>query len=402
VRRLSIALVVQGRFHAFDLARGLARRGHEVVIFTNYPAWAAARFDIRPAQVRSAWAHGAVVRALPYMPVPRSSGRTDVWLHQTFGRWAARALEGRSWDVVHCWSGVSEELLRSDRIDARCRLLMRGSAHIAVQDQILRDEEARTGAKLDRPSPWMVAREIREYALADRVLVLSDFARRSFESQGYPSERLLTVPLGVDVQAFRPARGAVAARARRIKGGQPLRVLYAGALSLRKGLWDLAEATRLAADVPFELRLAGTMLPEAGPVVDRMAGDVVRLGKIDQSDLPAVYGDADLFVFPTLEDGFGMVLTQAKAAGLPVLCTDHCAGPDLIREGVDGWVVPIRAPEALAARLRWCHEHRDQFAAMADNVATAFRPRDWSAVAEHFERLVHEELVTRPGRARPA
>jgi glycosyltransferase involved in cell wall biosynthesis len=392
---MNIAIVVQGRFHAFDLARGLAQRGHDVVIFTNYPAWAAARFDIRPANIRSAWVHGAAARTLPYLPMGRP-GRTDVWLHQAFGKWAARALEGRPWDVVHSWSGVSEELLKSDRIDARVRVLMRGSAHIEVQDEILRDEEARTGVAIDRPSPWMKARELREYALANRVLVLSTYAKRTFESRGYPADRLLTLPLGVDVRAFRPSPGVVEARARRIRAGAPLRVLYAGALSLRKGLWDLAEAARRLVDVPIEFRLAGTMLAEAEAAVAGMGAAARPVGKIDQRELPAVYWDADVFVFPTLEDGFGLVLTQAQAAGLPVLSTDHSAAPDLIRDGVDGWILPIRSPELLASRLRWCHEQRESLATMATGVANAFRPRDWSRVAEDFERQMQDILVRHP------
>jgi glycosyltransferase involved in cell wall biosynthesis len=394
VIRRRIALVVPGRFHAFDLARALAQRGHEVVIFTNYPTWAVARFDVGPVTVRSHWVQGITGRGLGHLPAAVRPARAEGWLLRAFGRWAATALEGSAWDLVHCWSGVSEELLRSRRVVARDRWLMRGSSHIAVQDRLLAEEEVRAGVPVERPSQWMVARELREYALADRVVVLSSFARRTFEQEGYPADKLVVVPLGVDVGAFRPPADRVEAREARIRRGTPLQVLYAGTLSLRKGLWDLEAALeQLGEETPVEVRLVGPETPEAQSVLRRMGSRVRLMGKRAQRALPPVYWDADLFIFPTIEDGFGLVLTQAKAAGLPILCTAHSAGPDLVSDNVDGWIVPIRSPELLAARVRWCHEHREALARMARRVATHFQARDWSSVAEAFEAAMEHRLA---------
>jgi glycosyltransferase involved in cell wall biosynthesis len=384
---MRIALVVPGRFHAFDLARGLAARGHDVTVLTNYPAWAASRFDLGGATVRSCGWQGAAGRLLARAPRVLGSERSDAWMSRWFGRWAARVLAGGEWDLIHCWSGVSEELLASSSVRAHCRWLMRGSSHIAVQDRLLREEEQRARTRLDRPSAWMIARERREYALADRIVVLSTFARRSFEDEGVPADRLLTVPLGVEIDAFRVPPDAVGRRLQRICAGAPLRVLYAGALTLRKGLWDLATALERLDDVPLDVRVIGGETPEAQTALTRLAGRARRLGHVPQADLPAHYWDADVFVFPTIEDGFGMVLTQAQAAGLPVIATDHCAAPDLVQDGVTGWLVPARAPEALAARLRWCHEHRDALADMASRVSCSAVPRDWGRVAGQLADL---------------
>ena len=280
---LRIALVVPGRFHAFDLGRALARRGHAVTIFTNYPGWAAARFDVQPATVRSDWMQGAAGRGLGRLPAALKPTGAEAWLQRTFGRWAAAALEGVRWDVVHCWSGVSEELLQSRRVDAGARWLMRGSAHIAVQDRLLAEEEARAGIRTERPGASMIARELREYALADRVVVLSSFAARTFETEGFPSSRLTVLPLGVDVAAFRATAGALAARDARIRRGEPLRVLYVGTLSLRKGLWDLAAALERLSDVPLDVRLVGPETPESSPLLGRMGSRVTWLGKQPQA-----------------------------------------------------------------------------------------------------------------------
>ena len=139
---LRIALVIPGRFHGFDLARALLARGHDVTVLTNYPKSVVEGFGVPAARVRSFLGHGAFVRGYGQLsrllPMPSS----ESWSLEMFGRWAARELRGTPWDIVHCWSGASEELLEDGRVSAGCRLLMRGSAHIDVQSRLLIDEEA--------------------------------------------------------------------------------------------------------------------------------------------------------------------------------------------------------------------------------------------------------------------
>lgn len=379
---MRIAIVAHGRFHAFDLARELRALGHDVTLLSNYPAWVRSRFGLEQVDYRPLVAHGASERVLSRL-VPARRQLFEQARHEWFGRWAARTLGGGHWDVVHCWSGVSEEILRSPELNGAVRVLMRGSAHIREQSELLEAEEQRLGMSIERPSPWMVAREEREYALADRIVVLSTFARTTFERRGVTASRLSVLPLGVDTAAFGVDAEVRERRAARVLEGRPLRVVYAGALSAQKGLLDLLEAARRCADLPIVFELVGAALPEmAGPLAAR-PGNVVVTGAVDQGALPAVYAAADLFVFPTIQDGFGMVLSQAAAAGLPILCSTNCAGPELIAAGAPGWVVPIRRPDLLADRLRWCHEHRP---ALAEMVRTTFVPhvRSWRDVAEDF------------------
>lgn len=390
---LRVAIVAHGRFHAFDLARELHAQGHDVVTFSTYPAWAAARFGIDAASYRGNPVQGVIDRGLGRLPA--AFARSEAWRHRRFGRWAARAIASRPWDVVHCWSGVSEELLRSPAVRAGCRVLMRGSAHIAEQDELLRAEQARAGVPIDRPSAWMVAREEREYALADRIVVLSEFARASFARRGHGADKVTVLPLGVDVARFGASPADIEARVGRIRGGAVLTVVYAGALSARKGLVDLVDVARQCAGLAVRFVLVGPAVPETAALLSGAGSNVTILGKVDQGALPAIYRDADLFLFPTIEDGFGMVLTQAMAAGLPILCTTNCAGPDMMVPDRDGWVLPIRAPEAFADRLRWCDAHREDLAAMVSTRAAGDLARDWSDVAAKFAVRAREWVAGR-------
>ena len=399
--KLRIAIVVHGRFHAFDLARALIARGHHVTVFTNYPQWATARFNLPSRAVRSHVGHFVADRAVGAAAWSRLSRGWEPIGHQAFGRWAARELARESWDVVHCWSGVSEELLESAAGRATPTLLMRGSSHIAFQRRLLDEESVRVGADLDRPSDWMVAREQREYERASRLVVLSTFAKRSFVEEGVPGDRLSVLPLGVDASAFRASETAIEERCERIRSGRPITVVYAGTVSFRKGFWDFAEIIRAVPAGRFRFVLAGSVLPECQSLVQSLGSRVETLGPLPQAQLPGFYRQGDLFVFPTLEDGFGLVLTQAAASGLPILATAHCAAPDLIVEDESGWILPIRDAHAFAGRLDWCDGHREAVAGMVRTAALRAQASDWAAVAVDFERICHDvasqELSQRSG-----
>jgi glycosyltransferase involved in cell wall biosynthesis len=384
---VKIAIVVQGRFHAFDLGNALVRRAHDVTLFTNYPRWAARRFGADPARVRSFPWHGIVTRAYQRTGSLALARRCEPPAHRRFGRWAARELGRGRWDVIHSWSGVSEEIFQSPAAAGALTLLMRGSSHIATQRQLLDEESRRAGAELDRPGDWMVARERREYELADAVVVLSSFSARTFLEQGFDAGRLELVPLGVDLQAFNADAATRSDRIARIRRGDPLTVLYVGALSYRKGLLDLMQIVRAPGVSSMRFRLVGHVMPEGRRLLASLPANVEVTGKIPQAQLPAVYRDADLFVFPTIEDGFPAVLAQAQAAGLPIITTPNGAGHDIVRSDRDGWIVPIRRPEAVVERLDWCERNRSALATMVASGGQETRSRTWDEVAEQFEAM---------------
>ncbi len=384
---MKIAIVVHGRFDAFDLARELIGRGHDVTLLTNYPAFVAARFGIPRPRVRSFLAHGVLSRAA-WRLFPRGlGGRVDRYANTAFGRWAARRLRRHSWDVVYCFSGVAEEVLQTLRGTPTARFVVRGSAHIAEQRQILADEQVRAGRWVERPSDWIVAREEREYALADGIVTLGTFAERSFLARRVEAGKLHRIRLGVSVRAFEAPAAVLEERRRRVRAGEPLRILNVGTFSLQKGAVDWLTVIRQADPRRFHFRFVGPVSGDAQPLCQEVRGVAEFAGKKPQATLPAEYAWGDLFVLPTLQDGFGVVIPQALAGGLPVLTTANCGAADLIENEHNGWVVPIRRPDLLLERLHWCDAHRE---ALADMVTAAHRTGvgwDWSQTAAEAEEI---------------
>jgi glycosyltransferase involved in cell wall biosynthesis len=396
---MKIAVVVHGRWDAFDLTRALSRRGHNVTLVTNYPRWAVERFGVAGDCVRSLWPHGVLSRALARLGGPAAIRRYESQLHRLFGRWAAATLRGPHWDVLYIFSGVAEESLRVLEGTSTLRLLVRESSHIRTQDRLLREEEIRTQTLQDRPSGWMIAREEREYALADAIRVLSRFAYQTFVAEGVPASRVKLIASGIQVDTFRPSETQLEQRRRRLLSGAPLRVLNVGTFAFRKGVWDTATVIRTLGTERFEYRFVGPVAAEASRLAAELHGQATFVPKQPQSRLPSSYAWGDVFMLPTIEDGYAIVLAQAAAAGLPLLTTPNGAGWDLVRDGENGWVLPVRCPQGFIERLDWADRHRVELAGMVRPAHTLGAIRDAADVAADLERVCAEYVGTAVSRA---
>ena len=266
------------------------------------------------------------------------------------------------------------------------RWLARGSSHIRTQARLLMEEERRAGVAIDKPSEWMIAREEREYALADAIVTISGFAERSFAETVF-AEKVFTIPLGVQTEDFQIGPAKIEERRQRIVSDGPLRVLFVGTKSFRKGIVDLI-AIANALNGKLKFKIVGSTEPGAGRFLKRFAAGVELCSPVGQLDLAGVFEWADVFIFPTIEDGFAAVLAEAHAAGLPILTTTNCGGPDFIVDGVTGWVMPIRKPEAFVERLQWADAHRPELAEMVRRISTDFKPRTWDEFARDFEEAL--------------
>lgn len=393
-RPLRIDIAVHGRFYAFDLARALLARGHDVRLLTNYPKRIVARFGIPQQHVESYLWHGLLTRLYYRLSKKLDLPDLEPWLHRKFGRWTAKRVR-RDGDVLNIFSGIAEESLRTLGKDyPGVTILVRGSAHIRTQHDLLADEETRCAIPVDKPSNWIVAREEREYTLADYVVVLSSFARDSFLAQGFPADKILPLPLGADTQRFKPLPAVLEARRKRVRSGDPLRILMVGTFSPRKGAFDLI---RIAQSMHgrMRFRFVGDVPDESAALHRKAQGFVEFIPRMPEFELPEQYAWGDIFCFPTIEDGYAVVLAQALTACLPVLTTPNCSAPDIVRDDENGWILPIRSPGSFISRLDWCDKNRDSLSRMIEDMCHVSLTRDWSAVAEHFEMLVRTALVKR-------
>jgi glycosyltransferase involved in cell wall biosynthesis len=384
---MKVTISVSGRFHAFYLARELDKRGALSRLITSYPTFEARRYGVPAGKVRSIVSNEVIARAWRRMPASlRARCNLQRFLADRFDRLAARAIREGS-DVFDALSSCALFSLRRAKTMGMMTVVERASSHILHQTELLEEEYARFGLATRVTHPAIIEKEQEEYATADYVAVPSLFVKRSFLVRGFPEERIIHTPFGVDLDEFEPVP----------KQDDVFRVIHCGAVSLRKGVQYLLQAFAELRLPKAELWLVGGVFDEARPLLAKYASpSVVVHGHKPQAELKWYYGQSSVFCLASIEEGLAYVQPQAMACGLPVICTTNTGGEDIVREGVDGFIIPIRDVEALKARILWCYENPERRREMGESarerVAQGFT---WADYGEKIHRAYAERLVAR-------
>ncbi|MCJ2544007.1 glycosyltransferase family 4 protein [Thermostichus vulcanus] len=228
-------------------------------------------------------------------------------------------------------------------------------------------------------------RKDEEIRLADHIFVASSFTRASLTDHFGESLTISTVPYGCPPPLVtQPAQR---------HAGEPLKLLYAGHLAQRKGIADLIAALNRL-EIDWRLTMAGPLPAVAPEALRQFLSDprCTWLGVVPHRTLLETMTRSHVFVFPSIVEGFGMVITEAMAAGIPVITTPHTAGPDILTEGHDGFIVPIRDPDAIAQRITLLAEDESFRTQMAQNALQTAARSGWSAyetgIADRVRELI--------------
>lgn len=197
----------------------------------------------------------------------------------------------------------------------------------------------------NRDSAEKTARKDAELQQADVVLVASTFTQQSLQLAPDFHGTVVRIPYGAPL--VDPTQ--VGARGTPSPQGK-LRVLFVGSLGQRKGLSYLFAAARMLRPA-VELTVIGTPPLARCAALESELAQVRWIPSCPQREVLAEMARHDVFVFPSLFEGFGLVLLEAMAMGLPIITTPHTAGPDLITDGDEGFIVPIRSAAAIAEKL---------------------------------------------------
>jgi glycosyltransferase involved in cell wall biosynthesis len=170
-------------------------------------------------------------------------------------------------------------------------------------------------------------------------------------------------------------------RAPRVPGA-PLRVLWLGNVTLRRGIPYLLEAARLLESTDIRFTIAGTLYIREGKAASAPS-NVEFLGRVPRAETAALYAQCDLFVLPTISDGFALTQLEAMAHGLPVIATTHCGR--VVTPGVDGEIVPICDGATLAETILEFDKNRDRLHAMSEAALEKSRQYSLETLASNLE-----------------
>lgn len=331
---------------------------------------------------------GGMARLAAGLPARAGLVRGREYLEGQAFDWSTRRHINGSGVLVVC-SGSGLHAMREAKAHDIVTVLYTGRAHAAQRRAVIQEERRRFGLPDPAPDEQFITKQLWEYGEADYVLAPTRYIRESFESHDYPAERLLPVPLGCDPRIFTPGAPRDAT----------FRVVAAAGVS--EGVRYLVDALRDLDRGDVELVLLGGADPETRRL---LAGSGVRVrlaGRAGEARTADILRAGSVWVDASIDGGDGTATIAALACGLPAVCTVSSAGPDVIREGEDGFVVPARDPAALRGRLRELYDHPDTRTRMAGAAAARAGDFTWDACAERMTREFRRILAA-PSRARAA
>jgi glycosyltransferase involved in cell wall biosynthesis len=343
---MKIIISVGGRFWAFNLAQQLFKKDCLERLITSYPKFEVIKYGIPKEKVASILIKEILFRGWQKLPgFLKSIYNPQYFISDLFDKSASYCLEDA--DLFVGWSSYSLHTLRKAKKMGMVAVIDHGSSHIKYQDKILKEEYEKFGVKVELAHPKIIEKEMKEYEEADYVAIPSMFVKRTFLEYGFPENKLIHVPYGVELSQFKQIP----------KSDNIFRVIFVSGMSLRKGVHYLLQAFSELNLPNSELLLIGSINDEIKPFFKKYEDRFKWLGHIPQNELYKYYSQGSVFVLNSIEDGFGMVIIQAMACGLPVIATTNTGGEDIIRDGKDGFVIPIRDVEKLKEKLLYLYEN---------------------------------------------
>ncbi|MBA3273572.1 MAG: glycosyltransferase family 4 protein, partial [Chthoniobacterales bacterium] len=283
----------------------------------------------------------------------------QVWrsVDRTAERYLRRRYVGEKITSVYAYEDCALESFRAARELGLRRIYDLPIAYYETAQKLLREEAERypdweptLGGTRD--SAEKLTRKAEELKLAELVVCPSAFVLDSLPEDVRTAKQCIVVPFGSPI---------VSGAAERTH--KPLRVLFAGALTQRKGLADLFAAMELLDDPEIELVVMGSLLQPLDWYRERCARFKYEPPR-PNAEVLRLMGSCDVFVLPSLVEGRALVQQEAMACGLPLIATKNAGGDDLIVDGETGFLVPIRSPEALAQKISWCAANREAISGM--------------------------------------
>jgi glycosyltransferase involved in cell wall biosynthesis len=355
-------------YTAWHQVAGLVTAGADVTVFP------ASVHKALPAEARVAPTLARGSLRIPY----RVLGQVRALeLHDRIVARRLARLAGRI-DVVHTWPLGALETLRTAARLGIPTVLERPNAHTRFAYEVVQAECERLGVPLpaDHEHAYnaaILAREEAEYALADRLLCPSEFVVGTFVDQGVDPDRLVRHIYGYDETVFHPGE--------RRERGEGLTALFVGVAAVRKGLHFALDAwLRSAASETGTFLIAGEVLPAYGERLKaQLAHPSVKvLGHRD--DVPELMRRSDVLLLPSIEEGFGLVCTEAMGSGCVPLVSDACT--DVCRDGVNALVHQVADVDAIERQLTALHEDRALLDRLRTGGLAAAPGLTWTAAGE--------------------
>lgn len=349
-KKLKINVGVVGRFHLFDLALQLKKFGLLNKLITTYPKFITKKWKIDNKEVVSEIFLEILNRFNQIFFIKKLNYFSD-YLHLFIMKMHANKCSKllKECDLFIGGSSSSLEALKKSKKLKKITILERGSPHVNFQVKNIKTENKASGLNPNYKANIVhLNRDLLEYELADYISVPSTFCKKTFLKYGISKSKLILNPYGVDIKNFRPEK----------KKDKVFRIIFSGTGSFGKGYHYLLRAF-------YELNLTNSEVWHLGNINHEMQSTFnkykkenwILKGSISQDQLRNYYSQGSVLILPSTSEGLALVMLQAMACKLPVICTPNTGGEDIIKNKKEGFIIPVRRVDILKNKILYLYRN---------------------------------------------
>jgi glycosyltransferase involved in cell wall biosynthesis len=319
-----------------------------------------------------------------FRPLYRNKTINNILLPTIFDKISSELFVEKC-DIFHGWVMHSLFSIKKAKKLGSKTILEVGNAHILEEMKILAKEARIWGLKYDY-SIFNIKRVMNEYMVTDYILVPSEYAKQSFLKHSFSAEKIKKLNFGIDPNECSPNNYE----------HEKFRIIYTGAVTLRKGIQYLLSALQ-------NLSLKNAELLVVGGIDDSMKNLITQLlrhiqipvtffGRVPRKIFLNLLSKSSLYVFPSLSDGWAMTVPEAMARGLPIITTKNVGSSELIEDGKEGFVIPIRDVKSLRDYILYFYDNPSEVKRMGKNSFEKINKYTWEKYGYNLIKIYNEIL----------
>lgn len=308
-----------------------------------------------------------------------------------FDRFISLEMSKLNGNIFWGYQGSCLKSLQAAKKNGKLAVCEMATAHAPAAMRILGEERklhpewSDSFDYLEFPSDYY-KRLCEEPHKADLVIGASKFTLQTLREEDVEEKKLKYLPLGFDLDRIHFSPDVENLK-------RPFRLLYAGRVTQRKGMMYLLEALKHFKKTDVELHIIGN-IHGSGRGLRGYEGMYKLHHSVSQYDLFKQYHHYDAFILPTVFEGFGLVIVEAMAAGLPTITTANGIGPELIEEGKNGYIVPIRdIPAIVNAITQLLSKSEGELSQMRKAARVSALNFSWDAYKGRLKQFVEQDLT---------
>ena len=382
------------RFHLFNQADELGKiPKNNIQLYTSWPnRIAIKKHGLKHINIKGYWFFGILIFLSQKLPLGLFTSYVMKFINYTFARYAFKSLPADVDKVIFCSTHLFPNLDIINRCNAEV-IIDHGSLHPVYEMNLMNIENEKYSFKIsgNESKPWIQSWLIKEFDVADKIFVCSNLAKDTFIQHGVKSEKIYTNKLGVNLNQF------ISDDVRTyVINKECVNILCVGAVIPRKGIHRLIDSLIDIKEYNFKLTCVGTLPKDNSlrKILEKSYDNIQvnLIGAVDQAELKNYYLESDLFILPSICDGFGMVTTQAMASKSVCLISSSAGSKELIDNGINGFIIPdvknkIEFTNVLLKVLKLSPVEREEIANKAQD--TVKNLSGWS----DYGLSVHKSLI---------